>query len=189
MHKTCARKMSELHLVMFPFFAFGHISPFVELSNKLSSYPGIKISFLAASASVSRIETMLNPTTSKVIPLTLPHVDGLPPGIENTSDTSPATHELLKVALDLMQPHIKTLLTNLKPSFVFFDFAQSWLPEIASELGIKTIHFSVFTAICRAIVTRWFNHDTLPTIEEMKKPPPDVKCRAVAPLSLLYVLF
>ncbi|KAF5815170.1 putative anthocyanidin 3-O-glucosyltransferase [Helianthus annuus] len=181
MHKTCARKMSELHLVMFPFFAFGHISPFVELSNKLSSYPGIKISFLAASASVSRIETMLNPTTSKVIPLTLPHVDGLPPGIENTSDTSPATHELLKVALDLMQPHIKTLLTNLKPSFVFFDFAQSWLPEIASELGIKTIHFSVFTAICRAIVTRWFNHDTLPTIEEMKKPPPDVKSHLQLP--------
>ncbi|KAI3806168.1 hypothetical protein L1987_22062 [Smallanthus sonchifolius] len=178
-NKTYAGKMSlnkkdkELHLAMLPFFAFGHISPFVQLSNKLSSYPGIKISFLAASASVSRIQTMLNPTTTtKVIPLTLPHVDGLPEGVENTSDTSPATVELLKVALDFMRPQIKTLLANLKPNFVFFDFAQWWLPEMVSELGIKTIFFSVFMANSSSFVTSWFTRDTPPTIEEMKKPPP-----------------
>ncbi|KAK9069377.1 hypothetical protein SSX86_011280 [Deinandra increscens subsp. villosa] len=105
---------------MFPFFAFGHIIPFVRLSNKLSSYPGIKISFLVASSSFNRIKTMLNPTTTiNLIPLTLPHVDGLQDGVENTSETSPATSELLKVALDIMQPEIKTLLANLKPTFVF----------------------------------------------------------------------
>nr|BEP30492.1 glucosyl glycoside transferase-like protein [Dahlia pinnata] len=166
-------KYEELHLVMFPFFAFGHISPFVQLSNKLSSYPGIKISFLAASGSVGRIETMLNPTdTTKVIPLTLPHVDGLPEGVDNTSDTSPATVELLKVALDLMRPQIKTLLANLKPKFVFFDFAQYWLPELATELGIKTIAFSVFMSIANAFVTSWIGHNVPPTIDEIKNPPP-----------------
>ncbi|KAF5784730.1 putative anthocyanidin 3-O-glucosyltransferase [Helianthus annuus] len=165
-------KTKELHLVMFPFFAFGHISPFVQLSNKLSSYPGIKISFLAASTSVGRIETMLNSTASTtVIPLTLPHVDGLPEGVENTSDTSPETAELLKVALDLMRPQIKTLLTNLKPNFMFFDFAQGWLPEIACDLGIKSIFFTVFMTISKAFVTSWFAHDTPPTIDQLKKPP------------------
>ncbi|CAH1447149.1 unnamed protein product [Lactuca virosa] len=58
---------NELHLVMFPFLAFGHISPFVQLSNKLSSYSGIRISFLAASANVRRIETMLNRTAATQI--------------------------------------------------------------------------------------------------------------------------
>ncbi|KAI3506935.1 hypothetical protein L1887_21591 [Cichorium endivia] len=72
---------NELHLVMFPFLAFGHISPFVQLANKLSAYSGVRISFLAASANVRRIETMLNCTaTTQIIPLTLPHVDGLPEG-------------------------------------------------------------------------------------------------------------
>ncbi|KAD4179636.1 hypothetical protein E3N88_28227 [Mikania micrantha] len=165
-------KDEELHLVMFPFFAFGHISPFVELANKLSSCcPGVRISFFGAAASVSRIETMLEPTAkAKVIPLTLPHVDGLPRGVENTSDVSPEAHELLKPALDQMQPQIKTLLANLQPKIVFFDFAQWWLPEIASELGIKTIFFSVVMASCTAYVTSWFNYHTLPTMEEMKKP-------------------
>ncbi|KAL8261988.1 hypothetical protein R6Q59_026037 [Mikania micrantha] len=167
-------KDEEVHIVMFPFFAFGHISPFVELANKLTSCcPVVRISFFGAAASVSRIETMLNPTANaKVIPLTLPHVDGLPQGVENTSDTSPETHELLKPALDLMQPQIKTLLANLKPKIVIFDFAQWWLPEIASDLGIKTIFFSVFMTSCMAYVTSWFNYPTLPTMEEMKKPGP-----------------
>ncbi|XP_076891042.1 UDP-glycosyltransferase 79A2-like [Bidens hawaiensis] len=115
---------------------------------------------------------MLNPTVTTVIPLTLPHVDGLPKGVENTSETSPATVELLKVALDLMQPQIKTLLANHKPNFVFFDFAQRWMPEMASELGIKTVYFSVFLSAASAFVTSWFTHDTSapPTIEEVKKP-------------------
>ncbi|PWA57615.1 UDP-glycosyltransferase 79A2 [Artemisia annua] len=166
------KKNNELHLVMFPFLAFGHISPFVQLSNKLSSYPGIKVSFLAASANVDRIKTMLNPTTTtQVLPLTLPRVEGLPQGVENTGDTSPATVELLKVALDLMQPQIKALLIDLKPDFVFFDFAQWWLPEMASELGIKTICFSVFLAIVTAFVTTWFTHDVPSTIQEIKRPP------------------
>ncbi|KAI3506934.1 hypothetical protein L1887_21590 [Cichorium endivia] len=164
---------NELHLVMFPFLAFGHISPFVQLANKLSAYSGVRISFLAASANIPRIETMLNRTAStQIIPLNLPHVDGLPEGIENTADTSPATVELLKVALDLMQPQIKNLITDLKPNFVVFDFAQSWLPPIASELGIRTICFSVFMAIATAFVTAWFNRNIPPTIEEVTKPPP-----------------
>ncbi|KAD2230164.1 hypothetical protein E3N88_41602 [Mikania micrantha] len=107
-------KDEEVHIVMFPFFAFGHISPFVELANKLTSCcPVVRISFFGAAASVSRIETMLNPTANaKVIPLTLPHVDGLPQGVENTSDTSPETHApQTRVRPDATQ--IKTLLANL----------------------------------------------------------------------------
>nr|Q6VAA3.1 RecName: Full=UDP-glycosyltransferase 79A2 [Stevia rebaudiana]AAR06923.1 UDP-glycosyltransferase 79A2 [Stevia rebaudiana] len=160
----------ELHLVMFPFFAFGHITPFVQLSNKISSlYPGVKITFLAASASVSRIETMLNPSTNtKVIPLTLPRVDGLPEGVENTADASPATIGLLVVAIDLMQPQIKTLLANLKPDFVIFDFVHWWLPEIASELGIKTIYFSVYMANIVMPSTSKLTGNKPSTVEDIK---------------------
>ncbi|KAI3506937.1 hypothetical protein L1887_21593 [Cichorium endivia] len=192
------RKMSidendnELHLVMFPFLAFGHISPFVQLANKLTAYSGVRISFLAASANVRRIETMLNRTaTTQIIALTLPHVDGLPEGIENTADTSPATVELLKVALDLMQPQIKNLLTDLNPNFVVFDFAQWWLPTIASEIGIRTICFSVFMAVNAAFVTAWFNRNIPPTIEEVTKSPPGwpgtITLRTFEALDFLYV--
>ncbi|KAI5679927.1 hypothetical protein M9H77_01154 [Catharanthus roseus] len=166
---------SLLHVAMFPFFAFGHISPFVQLSNKLSLL-GVKISFLSAPANVNRINSMLNPSPdTQVIPLTFPKVEGLPPGLESTADLSPAESELLRVALDLMQPQIKNVLSELKPHFVFFDFAQDWLPSLASELGIKTIFFSVFVALSTAFLTIPSRlpepTSQSPTVDELKKPP------------------
>ncbi|KAG9157736.1 hypothetical protein Leryth_017834 [Lithospermum erythrorhizon] len=168
---------TPLHVVMFPFFAFGHISPFVQLSKKLSSN-GVKISFFSAQGNVDRIKKMLDPsTTTNIVSLTLPHVDGLSPGHESTSELNPASSELLKVALDLMQPQIRTLLIELKPHFVIFDFAQHWIPRLASELGIKTVYFSVFIAMATAFITvpSRINPETNnpPTLQEMKNPPPN----------------
>lgn len=167
---------SGLHVVMFPFFAFGHISPFVQLSNKLSLH-GVKISFFSAIGNVNRIKSMLNPVpTTQVIPLTLPPVEGLPPGLESTADLSAAQSELLKVALDLMQPQIKTLLSQLKPHFVLFDFAQEWLPPLAAQLGIKAVFYSVFVALSTAFFTVPARlpepRTSPPTFEDLKRPPP-----------------
>lgn len=50
-----------LHVVMFPYFAFGHISPFVQLSNRLCVH-GIKVSFFSAPTNISRIKSTLKLT-------------------------------------------------------------------------------------------------------------------------------
>nr|GMD15670.1 UDP rhamnose:anthocyanidin-3-glucoside rhamnosyltransferase [Ipomoea batatas] len=165
---------NHLHVVMFPVFAFGHISPFVQLSNKLSDH-GVKISFFSAAGNIGRIKSMLNSDNTQIVPLTLPAVEGLPPGAQSTADLPTAAAELLLVALDLMQPQIKALLLKLKPHFVIFDFAHDWLPPLAAELGIKTIFYSVFVALATAISTvpaRLPGAEKSPTVEEMKKPPP-----------------
>ncbi|CAH9140651.1 unnamed protein product [Cuscuta epithymum] len=166
-----------LHVVMFPFFAFGHISPFVQLSNKLSLH-GVKISFFSAAGNAPRVQSMLtsSPPNTQIIPLTLPAVDGLPPGAESTAELSPTAVELLKVALNLMKPQIKSLLVQLKPHFVLFDFAHDWLPPMAADLGIKTIFYSVFIALSTAFATVPARLPEpgrkSPSLEEMKKPPP-----------------
>lgn len=140
-------KEKQLHMVMFPYFAFGHISPFVQLSNKLS-LNGVKISFLSAPGNIARIKSTLKLTPSAdVIPLPIPAIDGLLRGLDSTSDMTPAMAGLLIRALDMMQPQVETLLSELKPDFVFFDFAQYWLPKMATRLGIKSVYFSVFSAL------------------------------------------
>ncbi|KAG8371706.1 hypothetical protein BUALT_Bualt13G0116100 [Buddleja alternifolia] len=137
------------------------------LSNKLSSH-GVKISFFSAEGNVNRIKSMLNPIT-QIIPLTIPPVDGLPPGFDNTSELDPNQAELLKVALDLMKPQIKTLLSELNPHFVLFDFAQEWIPQMASDLGIKTVLYSVFNALSTSLLP--LELKKFPTIEELKNTP------------------
>ncbi|XP_058735001.1 UDP-glycosyltransferase 79A6-like [Vicia villosa] len=134
--------ISKIHVVMFPYLGFGHIGPFVHLSNKLFSH-GIQISFLSPSYNIPRIKSTFNLNPSiQIIPLNFPNNI---PG--NTFELHPDMFGALFQAIDLMQDQVKTILLKLKPHFVFFDFAHNWIPKIASELGIKSVHFSVYSAI------------------------------------------
>ncbi|XP_050214930.1 anthocyanidin-3-O-glucoside rhamnosyltransferase-like [Mercurialis annua] len=169
----------ELHIVMFPHFAFGHIAPFIQLSNKLSVH-GIRVSFLSSPGNIPRIQSSLLPHI-QIIPVSIPSVDGLPPDLENTSKMTPAMAELLTKAVDLMQPQIKILLSKLNPHFVFLDFSQHWLPKLSSELGIKSAWFSVFSAISGAYLTvpaRSANGN-IPTVDELLTPPKGFPSTAV----------
>ncbi|CAJ1976587.1 unnamed protein product [Sphenostylis stenocarpa] len=160
----------KLHVVMFPFLAFGHISPFVQLSNKLFSH-GVRITFLSAESNVSRIRSTLNLNPAiNVIPLHFAN------GISSTADLPPHLAGNLIHVLDLTQPQIKSLLLELKPHYVFFDFAQHWLPKVASEIGVKSVHFSVYSAISDSYITvpsRFADVEGRNiTFEDLKNPPP-----------------
>ncbi|KAJ6698686.1 GLYCOSYLTRANSFERASE [Salix purpurea] len=77
-------------------------------------------------------------------------------------------------ALDLMQPQVKTILAELKPHFVFFDHFQHWLPVLASEIGIKTISYTVFSATSTSYLTvpaRMSEEGEGPSIGDLMKPP------------------
>ncbi|KNA20707.1 hypothetical protein SOVF_049960 [Spinacia oleracea] len=165
---------SKLHIIMFPWFAYGHIYPFIQLSNKLYSH-GIQISFFSIPGNIDRIKCSLNLTPpNQLISLTIPPVEGLPPNFDSSSDITTETSELLKVALDQMQPQIKTLLSQLKPQIICFDFAHYWLPPIASELGIKAVYFSVFSAVSNSYLTipaRMLDPTKQLTVEDLKNPP------------------
>ncbi|KAH7683050.1 UDP-glucuronosyl/UDP-glucosyltransferase protein [Dioscorea alata] len=142
---------AELHLVMYPWLAFGHIIPFIHLARKLSAQPGMSITFLTTAGNLPRITDLLSdsPTVS-VHSIQLPHVDGLPPGIETTADGTPAMAELLKRAVDLTQPQVTELLTLLRPHAIIYEFSHQWVPSIARPLGVKAINFSVFSSISMA---------------------------------------
>lgn len=160
---------NQLHVIMFPFLAFGHISPFVQLSNKLFSH-GVRVTFLSASSNIPRIKTAFNLNSSiNIIPLQFPN------GVTSTAELPPDLAGNLIHALDLTQPQIKSLLLELKPHYVFFDFAQNWLPKLASELGVKSVHFSVFSAISDSYTIVPSRLDGIEgrsvTFEDLKKPP------------------
>ncbi|XP_021907153.1 anthocyanidin 3-O-glucosyltransferase-like [Carica papaya] len=164
-------KKNQLHIVMFPWHAFGHISPFIQLSNKLSLH-GLQISFFSATGNIPRIKSSLNLLPNvQIIPLSIPDVPGLSPDLHNTSQMTPAMAELLKQASDLMQPQIHDILSHLKPHFIIFDLILDWIPKIAAELGIKRISFSVFSAIAGAYLTVPARLISGHTLDDLTKPP------------------
>ncbi|XP_031283606.1 anthocyanidin 3-O-glucoside 2'''-O-xylosyltransferase-like [Pistacia vera] len=163
---------SKLQVAMFPWFAFGHFIPYLHLSNKLAER-GFKVSYLLPKGASLKLQ-QLNHHSELIHFLTLavPHVDGLPPGAETDSDVPFSLHDLLVSAMDKTRDKVETILSNLKPDIVFFDFAR-WIPAITRQLGTKSIHFSAVNACAYAffmVPARRISVET--TLEEQIQPPP-----------------
>ncbi|XP_062104643.1 cyanidin 3-O-galactoside 2''-O-xylosyltransferase FGGT1-like [Humulus lupulus] len=132
---------SSLHIAMYPWFAFGHITPFLYLSNKLAQ-KGHRISFLIPTKTQSKMDHLNRfPALITFVPITVPHVEGLPIGAETTHGVPHSLVPLIMTAMDRTEPDVELLLRELKPDFVFFDFVH-WIPKLARSLGIKSLEYS-----------------------------------------------
>ncbi|PIA51808.1 hypothetical protein AQUCO_01100587v1 [Aquilegia coerulea] len=137
---------SKFHVAMFPWFAMGHITPYLTLSNKFAER-GIRISFFIPIKTQSKFNHLnLHPHLIQFIPLIVPHVDGLPLGAESSSDVHVEKTYLIQQALDLTQDQVQIALEKFKPDIIFFDFAH-WIPTVARSLGIKSVYVSTSGAV------------------------------------------
>ncbi|XP_047172381.1 putative UDP-rhamnose:rhamnosyltransferase 1 [Vigna umbellata] len=142
-----AEQREKLHIVVFPWLAFGHIGPFFELA-KLIAQKGHKISFISTPRNIHRLPKVpenLQPLVD-LIELPLPRVDKLPENAEATMDIPHHLIPYLKLAFDGLEQPLAKFLERCKPDWIIYDFAPYWLPPTTSKLGIPCISFSVFSA-------------------------------------------
>ncbi|CAO2045439.1 unnamed protein product [Urochloa humidicola] len=83
-----------LRIVIFPWLAFGHMLPNLELAERLASR-GHSVSFISTPGNIARLPA---PHAVDMVPLELPRLPGLPDGAENTNDAPDLT--VLKEAYD-----------------------------------------------------------------------------------------
>ncbi|CAI9087360.1 OLC1v1021416C1 [Oldenlandia corymbosa var. corymbosa] len=160
------QKNGTLSIVMYPWFAMGHLTAFLHLSNKLAD-KGHKISFILPTKTQSKLQQFnLHPDHINFIPLDVPQVEGLPPGTETTADIPPQLQPLLRLAMDRTQSMIESQFKQIKPHVVFFDFTH-WLPALARQFGIKSL---AFVTISPATVAYTFREEQT-TDAELLKPP------------------
>ncbi|XP_004304716.1 PREDICTED: anthocyanidin 3-O-glucoside 2''-O-glucosyltransferase-like [Fragaria vesca subsp. vesca] len=137
-----------LHIAMYPWFAMGHLSPFLHISNKLAER-GHRISFFLPQKTQAKLQYYnLHPDLITFYPLTIPHVEGLPQGAETTADVPFPLHTLVVTAMDLTRPQIEKFLRELKPDLVFYDFSH-WLPQLLRELdgNIKSVLYCIISPV------------------------------------------
>lgn len=137
----------KLHIVMFPWLAFGHILPYLELS-KLIAQKGHRISFISTPRNIDRLPKLppiLQPLIN-LIKLPLPKVDNLPENAEATTDLPYEKIPYLKKAFDGLQEPVTRFLINSHPDWVVHDFAPHWLPPVLDEHGVSRSFFSIFGA-------------------------------------------
>ncbi|KAL6339104.1 hypothetical protein AAG906_024255 [Vitis piasezkii] len=138
---------AQLHVVMFPWLAFGHMIPYLELA-KLIAQSGNHVSFVSTPRNIDRLPK-LPPNLAPFITfvkLPLPHVPNLLENAEATADLPNDKVQFLKVAYDLLQQPMTRFLDAADPDWVIHDFAPYWLGPIATKLGISCAFFSIFNA-------------------------------------------
>ncbi|KAE8798842.1 Anthocyanidin 3-O-glucosyltransferase [Hordeum vulgare] len=87
-----------MHIVLFPWLAFGHMIAFLELAERVAAR-GHRVSFISTPRNISRLPPAVG---VRFVALPIPHVDGLPEGAEATTDlpSGDKTTELLMKACD-----------------------------------------------------------------------------------------
>ncbi|GLJ05285.1 hypothetical protein SUGI_0015290 [Cryptomeria japonica] len=132
-----------LHIVMFPWLAQGHILPCIELSKRLLDQTNIKISIISTPLNIAQIKLFFKEKelNLNLLELQLPCVDGLPPGMENTSNLP--THLTLPFhnAVKELQKPLEILLGQIAPDIVIFDHVLCWISKVTLKLKIKSIVF------------------------------------------------
>ncbi|XP_058772108.1 UDP-glycosyltransferase 91A1-like [Vicia villosa] len=135
-----------LHIVMFPWLAFGHMIPYLELS-KLIAQKGHQVSYVSTPRNIQRLPKLpphISPLI-KFVSLPMPKVDNLPENAEATTDVSYDVVQHLKNAHDKLEQPLTHFLKSCKPDWIFHDFTHFWLAPMASKLGVKSVFFSIFT--------------------------------------------
>ncbi|XP_073149149.1 UDP-glycosyltransferase 91C1-like [Henckelia pumila] len=135
----------KLHVVMFPWLAFGHLIPFLELSKAIAR-KGHKISFISTPRNIDRLPKIPPDLASSFtfVKIPLQKVEGLPENAESTTDIRTEEMDYLKKAQDLMESDVAEFLQNSSADAVVYDFASFWVPRIAMKLGISRFFFSIF---------------------------------------------
>ncbi|GLJ19514.1 hypothetical protein SUGI_0352360 [Cryptomeria japonica] len=173
----------QLHVLMFPWLAHGHISAYAELSIRLAQQ-GTKVFFFSTPLNIAKIKPLFESRqipSIQLLELPLPKVAGLPPEIESTSDLPMHLIPLFTAAVDGLEAPIEKHLAEICPDCVIFDFVQWWAGRAATKNGAASIAFSTFGAafISWGMHPVWRQFRNGLTAEDLVKEPRDYPSRSV----------
>ncbi|KAL2225917.1 UNVERIFIED_CONTAM: Beta-D-glucosyl crocetin beta-1,6-glucosyltransferase [Sesamum indicum] len=153
-----ANKNQSIQVLMFPWLAYGHITPYLELAKKLTSR-GFNISLCSTPATLCCVDKKITNKLSqsiKLVPLFLPPLPGLPPELHTTNGLPPHVMPSLKEAFDLSINDFSNILKQLKPHLLIYDFLQPWAPVVAKEQNIPAVEFITSSSTMSSFMFHYF---------------------------------
>lgn len=140
---------SRMSIVMLPFLAHGHISPFVELAKQLTKR-SFNIHLCSTPINLASIKNRVDKNDHiQLVELHLPSSPELPPRYHTTNGLPSHLNPILQQAFEKAAPLFVNILQGTKPDLVIYDLMPSWPAEVALSLNIPAVYFLVSAAaIC-----------------------------------------
>ncbi|KAL6982001.1 hypothetical protein U1Q18_023619 [Sarracenia purpurea var. burkii] len=143
-----AAERSNLHVVLLPYLAFGHLIPFHQLAIALAK-AGVRVSYISTPKNIHRLPKpppSLQPLiTSVPIPLPVLDPNPLPEGAEATVDIPIEKIQDLTMAFDLLRQPFKEFVSDHSPDWIIIDFFPHWATDVGRECDVPVMIFSAFS--------------------------------------------
>ncbi|XP_047309358.1 beta-D-glucosyl crocetin beta-1,6-glucosyltransferase-like [Impatiens glandulifera] len=136
-------KKPRLNVLMFPWVAYGHISPSLELAKRLADR-NFQIYLCSTPINLSSIQKRVTQKYSqsiKLIEFHLPSQPDLPPNLHTTNGLPLHLNPVLKKSMDMSGPIFTQIIQTLKPDILIYDFLQPWASIPAASIGIPAVQF------------------------------------------------
>ncbi|RAL48546.1 hypothetical protein DM860_005970 [Cuscuta australis] len=137
-------------VLIFPFVAMGHITPFFELAKKLSQR-GFHVYLLSTPINL----TFIHNTHSSIhlVELHLPESPDLPPHRHTTNGLPPHLNLTLQRALRESEPAFSDALTTLRPNLLIYDALNPWAARVAESHDVPAVQvFTSGAASCSYVI-------------------------------------
>ncbi|CAH9079505.1 unnamed protein product [Cuscuta epithymum] len=132
-----------IRVLMFPWLAVGHITPFLGLAKKLSQR-GFCIHLCSTPINLSFFKNKIPQKYSssiQLLELHLPELPDLPPHYHTTNGLPLHLHTTLHKALEMAEPTFSDIVGTMKPHLLIYDFLQPWAAAIAKSHNVPAVQF------------------------------------------------
>nr|AGP25113.1 uridine diphosphate glycosyltransferase [Bupleurum chinense] len=138
-------------IVMVPYLAQGHISPYLELAKQLTKR-SFNIYICSTPVNLASIKNrVLQNDNIQLVELHLQSSPDLPPQYHSTNGLPSHLMPVLRDALEKAAPNFVSILKDINPNLVIYDFMPSWPAEVAMSLNIPAVYFTVNAAATSCI--------------------------------------
>ncbi|WOG95004.1 hypothetical protein DCAR_0314306 [Daucus carota subsp. sativus] len=155
------KRNKNLTVLMFPWLAHGHISPYLELGKKLSMR-NFNVQLCSTPANLTSIRKKIGEESCiQLVQLDLPSLSNLPPCYHTTNGLPPHLMDTLKTAFDRAKPGFSKILEAVKPDLLVYDFLRPWPAEAALEQRIPAVQFIATSATMTSFMLHAFKNPSV----------------------------
>ncbi|XP_073269652.1 flavanone 7-O-glucoside 2''-O-beta-L-rhamnosyltransferase-like [Primulina huaijiensis] len=149
-------KQENYKILMFPWLAHGHISPFTELAKRLV-HRNFHVYLCSTPVNLESFRKSTFDPSLEFVDLHLSCTE-LPKKYHTTKNLPTHLMPTLKDAFDESKENFRNILKTIKPDILIYDFLQPWAPQVASEEGINSVVLLPCGAACFSFVAHYSIH-------------------------------
>ncbi|KZV39630.1 flavanone 7-O-glucoside 2''-O-beta-L-rhamnosyltransferase [Dorcoceras hygrometricum] len=148
-----SREPQHHKILMFPWLAHGHISPFAVLAKKLIPR-NFQVFLCSTPVNLESFRESINEPSLEFVELHLSSSE-LPAKYHTTKNLPTHLMPALKTVFIESKENFRNILKNIQPDVLVYDFMQPWASVMASEEGIRSTVLFPCGAACTSCIVHY----------------------------------